>query len=307
MKSLKKRLVTIAAAGMIGLTGMSFGTQSQLVAAASAGEVVTINYVPNYGIAVWDSPQANHHATGKTLKHNSSWKVVAKQVVNGKTWYNLGGAQWIEGAYTIDGYPVPSNTVVTINYKPNYGIAVWNSPEAGHQATGKTLKHNTTWKVVSKQVVNGKTWYNLGGAQWIDSTYTINGYPSVSQAPSAHPDYTGQTNTYPWGQCTYYVKMVAPWVGNYWGNGTQWGTSAKRVGFSVNKTPQAGSVVVFTAGQWVGSWQADRYYGHVAYVKSYNPANNSITITQGGMGFNSPTGPNTQVVPNATNFSYIHR
>ncbi|KRO17135.1 hypothetical protein IV56_GL000460 [Lacticaseibacillus saniviri JCM 17471 = DSM 24301] len=198
------------------------------------------------------------------------------------------------------------DNVITVNYVPNYGIAIWDSPEAGQHATGKYLQHGTSWKTFATQVVNGKTWYNLGGAQWIDSTYTIDGYAPIAQAP-AHPDYTSQINTYPWGQCTYYVKMVAPWVGNYWGNGNQWGASAKKVGFKVDNQPAAGSVVSFASNQWVGGWQADPYYGHVAYVKSYNPANNTITITQGGMGFRTPTGPNTQVVSGASNFTYIHR
>ena len=41
---------------------------------------------------------------------------------------------------------------------------------------------------------------------------------SISQGDgSAHGIVAG--NTYPWGQCTWYVKQVAPWAGNNWGNG----------------------------------------------------------------------------------------
>ncbi len=29
-------------------------------------------------------------------------------------------------------------------------------------------------------------------------------------------------NTYPAGQCTWGAKEMAPWVGNYWGNGGDW-------------------------------------------------------------------------------------
>ncbi|HEL1087395.1 TPA: CHAP domain-containing protein [Streptococcus equi subsp. zooepidemicus] len=64
------------------------------------------------------------------------------------------------------------------------------------------------------------------------------------------------SNPYPVGQCTWGVKALAPWVGNYWGNGGQWASSAAAAGFRVGGTPMVGSVVVWNDGG----------YGHVAYV-----------------------------------------
>ena len=120
-------------------------------------------------------------------------------------------------------------------------------------------------------------------------------------------DHSSSGNMYAWGQCTWYVKNRAPWVGTYWGNGAQWGASAAADGYTVNGTPAAGAVVVFAAGQSVGGeWTADPVYGHVAYVESYNPSNNTITISQGGMGFDSPGGPNRATM-NASGYTYIHR
>ncbi|MCP8862527.1 coiled-coil domain-containing protein [Latilactobacillus curvatus] len=113
-------------------------------------------------------------------------------------------------------------------------------------------------------------------------------------------------NSYAWGQCTWYVKSVAPWAGNNWGNGAQWGASAAAAGFTVNHIPAAGAIVSFAGGQMVGSWAADGTYGHVAYVQSYDAAAGTITITQGGMGFSNPAGPNTQTISNAGAFTYIH-
>jgi len=107
------------------------------------------------------------------------------------------------------------------------------------------------------------------------------------------------------GQCTWYVKNVAPWAGTYWGNGCQWGASAAADGFQVDGTPAAGAIVSFAQGQSVGTWNADSTYGHVAYVQSYNASNNTITITQGGMGFSSPIGPNTATL-SAAGLTYIH-
>lgn len=113
-------------------------------------------------------------------------------------------------------------------------------------------------------------------------------------------------NAYDWGQCTWYVKTVASWAGNHWGNGNQWGASAAAEGFTVNSTPAAGAIVSFAGGQSVGGWTADASYGHVAYVKSYNAANNTITISQGGFGFGSPAGPNEQTI-SAAGLTYIHQ
>lgn len=103
------------------------------------------------------------------------------------------------------------------------------------------------------------------------------------------------------------MKNRAPWVGTYWGNGAQWGASAAAEGYTVNGTPAAGAVVVFAAGQSVGgTWNASSAYGHVAYVESYDAASNTITISQGGMGFDSPGGPNTATM-SASGYTYIHR
>lgn len=73
------------------------------------------------------------------------------------------------------------------------------------------------------------------------------------------PDYSN--NTYPIGQCTWGVKSLAPWVGNYWGNANQWGSSAQNAGFSTGLEPMVGSVIVFPNSMYEGF-----NYGHVAYV-----------------------------------------
>lgn len=63
-------------------------------------------------------------------------------------------------------------------------------------------------------------------------------------------------NTYPAGQCTWGAKQMAPWVGNYWGNGGDWAATAKSLGYEVGSKPKAGAIAVWTDGG----------YGHVAYV-----------------------------------------
>lgn len=83
--------------------------------------------------------------------------------------------------------------------------------------------------------------------------------------------YNPAGNTYPYGQCTWGVKSVAPWVGNYWGNAGQWAASAASQGFRVDSTPTVGSVIVFPYG--------GGGFGHVGYVTDVNP-NGSIKIVE---------------------------
>ncbi|HFI0049051.1 TPA: CHAP domain-containing protein [Streptococcus suis] len=67
---------------------------------------------------------------------------------------------------------------------------------------------------------------------------------------------TYTVNTYPAGQCTWGAKEMAPWVGNYWGNGGNWAASAAALGYEVGTTPKVGAIAVWTDGG----------YGHVGVV-----------------------------------------
>lgn len=156
--------------------------------------------------------------------------------------------------------------------------------------------------VDSAQVSNESSTSDTAG----DSAADEDDQSEAANNGSGQIDHSSQANLYAVGQCTWYVKHVAPWAGTYWGNGNQWGASAAADGYTVNAAPAAGTIVVFAAGQAVGGWNASSQYGHVAYVESYNAANNTITISQGGMGFSTPTGPNIQTI-SASGLQYIHR
>lgn len=90
--------------------------------------------------------------------------------------------------------------------------------------------------------------------------------PAAVPTPESTPIVTpithnsGGANTYPVGQCTWGAKQAAPWVGNYWGNASQWLGSARAAGFRTGSTPQVGAVAVWT----------NSYYGHVAVVTGVN-------------------------------------
>lgn len=73
------------------------------------------------------------------------------------------------------------------------------------------------------------------------------------------------SNTYPMGQCTWGAKVLAPWVGNYWGNANQWLVSGSAAGHTTRTTPQVGAVAVWTGG--AGG------YGHVAVVTAVDGDN----------------------------------
>lgn len=91
---------------------------------------------------------------------------------------------------------------------------------------------------------------------------------SVSVEPTA--------NTYPWGQCTWGVKNLAPWAGPFWGNADQWANSAAAEGFEVGTTPVAGAIAV-----WSGM--------HVAYVTDVQNEH-SIQVLESNYGGNQNIG-----------------
>lgn len=81
-------------------------------------------------------------------------------------------------------------------------------------------------------------------------------------------------NSYPWGQCTWGVKALLPWAGDYWGNANMWDESARAAGFTVDSTPRVGSIIVFNDG----------YYGHVAVVTAVSGSQVQILESNYGAG-----------------------
>ncbi len=88
------------------------------------------------------------------------------------------------------------------------------------------------------------------------STAAAEASSTASVQAKATPTYNTNASTYPIGECTWGVKTLAPWAGDYWGNGAQWATSAAAAGFRTGSTPQVGAIVCWNDGG----------YGHVAVV-----------------------------------------
>lgn len=84
------------------------------------------------------------------------------------------------------------------------------------------------------------------------------------------------SGSYPIGQCTWGVKALAPWVGDYWGDAGNWLYSAQQNGFEISTTPKVGSLAVWTSG----------IFGHVAYVVGVDGDNIQVLESNyGGSGY----------------------
>ncbi|HUZ90275.1 MAG TPA: CHAP domain-containing protein [Candidatus Acidoferrales bacterium] len=93
------------------------------------------------------------------------------------------------------------------------------------------------------------------------------GASTVIQTVSPLVNHAARGNTFPYGQCTWYVynKRPVPWIGNAY----QWFGNAKAYGWSTGMTPRAGAIMV--------TWESS--LGHVAYVESVNP-NGSWVVSE---------------------------
>ena len=101
-----------------------------------------------------------------------------------------------------------------------------------------------------------------------DSSYTPAPTP-VSQRPT----YSTNASSYPTGECTWGAKTLAPWAGDYWGNGAQWATSAAAAGFRTGSQPQVGAIACWNDGG----------YGHVAVVTAVS-SKTSIQVSESNYG-----------------------
>ena len=241
--------------------------------------------------------------------------VVGTQVANADT-INIASGDTVS-AYAAK-YNVSIDDIVKANKLADANLIIAGHtieiPGATSDATSEVASSAVADTTVASSAVESSAVASSAVADsTVASTDTTSAAPADSisdqQTPapgSTHVSADSAGNRYDWGQCTWYVKNVAPWAGNRWGNGNQWGARAAAEGFIVNNTPAAGTIVSFAGGQSVGGWPADASYGHVAYVESYNAANNTITISQGGLGFHSPAGPNYQTI-SAAGLTYIHQ
>lgn len=91
----------------------------------------------------------------------------------------------------------------------------------------------------------------------------------ATPATTSRPTYSSSASSYPVGECTWGAKVLAPWAGDYWGNGAQWATSAAAAGFRTGSQPQVGAIACWNDGG----------YGHVAVVTAVQ-STTSIQVSE---------------------------
>lgn len=109
--------------------------------------------------------------------------------------------------------------------------------------------------------------------------------PTEYKSRMKYPDFNGvnynTSGSYPVGQCTWYafnrVKQLGKSVDDYMGNGGEWATIGKSLGYQVSQKPKAGWLISFKPGV-AGS---DPRYGHVAFVEVVRPE--GILISEGNV------------------------
>ena len=88
-------------------------------------------------------------------------------------------------------------------------------------------------------------------------------------ATTSRPNYSSSASSYPVGECTWGAKVLAPWAGNFWGNGGQWAASAAADGIRTGSQPQVGAIACWNDGG----------YGHVAVVTAVQ-STTSIQVSE---------------------------
>ena len=130
--------------------------------------------------------------------------------------------------------------------------AAYKAKQASQQQS-LVASANTTF-VAQVQATSSSSSSSLSSSS--SSSDNDSSYTPAATTVIQRPTYSSNASSYPTGQCTWGAKTLAPWAGDYWGNGGQWAASAAAAGFRTGSTPQVGAIA---------SWD-DGGYGHVAVV-----------------------------------------
>ena len=171
-------------------------------------------------------------------------------------------------------------------YKPTWRSEAKNYLQATEYLTGRYAT-DTSYnnKLNSLIAVYGLTKYDEAKAASGIVIQSKEAIPKEYRQLLVFPDYNGvnynTSGSYPVGQCTWYaynrVKQLGGSVDDYMGNGGEWGTTAKRLGYKTATSPKAGYLISFTPGVAGSSSQ----YGHVAFVEAVGE--DGILISEGNV------------------------
>ncbi|MGM0238056.1 glucosaminidase domain-containing protein [Enterococcus sp. AZ103] len=182
-----------------------------------------------------------------------------------------------------------------ISENSNYYQEVWRSESknylrAAQSLTGKyatdTLYHHKISSIISAYHL---TKYDEKLPEEGAATGVVlqskDSIPEAYRKKMTLPDYDGKnynlSGSYPVGQCTWYAYNRATQLGghvdDYMGNGGEWGTKGRSLGYEVIQTPKVGYLISFSPGT-AGS---DARYGHVAFVEAVT--DQGILISEGNV------------------------
>lgn len=189
-----------------------------------------------------------------------------------------------------------------ISGSENYYQDVWRSKaknylRASEKLTGKyatdTSYHRKLASLISvyhlteydRQQVQAETPLNGTGNETGIFIKGKNEIPAEYADLMKYQDYNGvnynTSGSYPVGQCTWYafnrVAQLGKSVDDFMGNGGEWGTKGRALGYEVTQKPKVGRLISFAPGV-AGS---DPRYGHVAFVEAVGP--NGILISEGNV------------------------
>jgi surface antigen len=110
------------------------------------------------------------------------------------------------------------------------------------------------------------------------------------------------TDTYDWGNCTYWAALLRQQahdpIPNTWGNASTWAYNARLQGYLVDNTPTVGSIMQIS--------NVDGGLGHVAYVTAVDPVTGAWTISEMNVKGLDIVDTATNPASDAKNFNFIH-
>lgn len=142
--NIKNNFVKVTAAAALTITGVAAvnAVQSDSTTAnvQAATIKVTINYVPGYGVNIWDNYNGGRF-TGQRAQHGTTWEVLEQKFDSkGRNWYKIGENKWILAQYaTTDASAASTKTAKSTSAK--------TTNAATKKTTTTTAAANKTKKV----------------------------------------------------------------------------------------------------------------------------------------------------------------
>ncbi|WP_455768570.1 aggregation-promoting factor [Lactobacillus mulieris] len=156
LNSLFTKFMAVAAVTLTGVmaTNLKSNTAHAATIVNNDTNVVTVNYVPGYGIAVWNNPD-NPQFTGQRLADGTSWKVIQTAYSStGEKWYDLGLNQWVPAKYVVSGYSkytsnTSASTVAQSNVQAQSAVASNNQTQSSTANTSNTTNNYSSASTTS--------------------------------------------------------------------------------------------------------------------------------------------------------------